>query len=101
MNDEEAARIHANLGVCVPKRIRESQPRGSWLRRWWRGRQRKADLAHLWPEIVQLMDGNLVHAAHVFLVHAESHPAWEGIDQEEVLEMLSRDGPEITIEEWS
>lgn len=46
-----------------------------WLRNWWWARQRRIDLAILWPECKRLAP-TLDHARAAFMVHAINDPAW-------------------------
>lgn len=47
-----------------------------WLRHWWWARQRRIDLATLWPECKR-QASNIEQARAAFAVHAHADPAWK------------------------
>lgn len=53
------------------------------IMKWWRARQRKVDLAILWPVCVENAP-DLDHAKAAFAVHAFSDPAWQDFNDDEL-----------------
>jgi hypothetical protein len=60
------------------------------LRRWWNRHRRATDLEILWPECVNMTDGDMVAARAAFLFHTELDPAWSDLTLDERRRIVDR-----------
>jgi hypothetical protein len=62
---------------------------------WWRARQRKIDVATLWPQCLAGAN-DIDHALLAFTVHAFNDPAWLALGEEELRYQLALLGAAAT-----
>jgi hypothetical protein len=58
---------------------------------WWRARQRKIDLAILWPICIKgavMNDLGLDHAKAAFAYHCFNDPAWLTLGEDEIVRQI-------------
>lgn len=57
------------------------------IMRWWRARQRRIDIAILWPACKEYA-GDLDQARAAFAIHAYMDPAWTSLGDAEMLRQI-------------
>ena len=62
---------------------------------WWRARQRRIDLAILWPQCLAGAN-NIEHALLAFTVHCYNDPAWLALGEDELRFQINMLGVQAT-----